>query len=43
MLASGRFDLKRLLSAPYSLAQADQALQDLAAGRVGRPLIDMSL
>ncbi|HEY3696501.1 zinc-binding dehydrogenase [Phenylobacterium sp.] len=43
MLASGRFDLKRLLSKPYALAQADEALQDLAAGRVGRPLIDMSL
>jgi S-(hydroxymethyl)glutathione dehydrogenase/alcohol dehydrogenase len=43
VLASGRFDLARLLSSPYSLVQADQALQDLAAGRVGRPLIDMSL
>lgn len=43
MLASGRFDLRKLLSRPYSLAEADQALQDLAAGRVGRPLIDMSL
>jgi S-(hydroxymethyl)glutathione dehydrogenase/alcohol dehydrogenase len=31
------------LSKPYSLDEADQALQDLAAGKVGRPLIDMSL
>ena len=43
LLASGRFDARALLSKPYSLAQADQALQDLAAGRAGRPLIDMSL
>jgi len=43
LLAAGRFDLRALLSQPYRLAQADQALDDLAAGRVGRPLIDMQL
>jgi S-(hydroxymethyl)glutathione dehydrogenase/alcohol dehydrogenase len=43
LLASGRFPVRDLLSKPYRLAEADQALQDLAAGRVGRPLIDMSL
>jgi S-(hydroxymethyl)glutathione dehydrogenase/alcohol dehydrogenase len=43
LLASGRFDAASLLSAPYSLAQANAALEDLAAGRVGRPLIDMRL
>jgi S-(hydroxymethyl)glutathione dehydrogenase/alcohol dehydrogenase len=43
LLSSGRFPVRDLLSKPYSLAQADQALQDLAAGKVGRPLIDMSL
>lgn len=43
LLASGRFPMRDLLSKPYSLAQADQALADLAAGKVGRPLIDMSL
>jgi S-(hydroxymethyl)glutathione dehydrogenase/alcohol dehydrogenase len=43
LLTSGRFPVRDLLSKPYSLAQADQALQDLAAGKVGRPLIDMSL
>ncbi len=43
LIASGRFPAKDLLSKPYSLAEADQALQDLASGKVGRPLIDMSL
>jgi S-(hydroxymethyl)glutathione dehydrogenase / alcohol dehydrogenase len=43
LLASGRFPVRDLLSKPYRLAEADQALQDLAAGKVGRPLIDMSL
>src|SRR5215475_3504700 len=43
LLGAGRFPVRNLLSKPYSLAQADQALQDLAAGTIGRPLIDMSL
>ncbi|WP_407155614.1 zinc-binding dehydrogenase [Bradyrhizobium sp. STM 3557] len=43
LLSSGRFPVRDLLSKPYSLARADQALADLAAGKVGRPLIDMSL
>jgi S-(hydroxymethyl)glutathione dehydrogenase/alcohol dehydrogenase len=43
LLASGRFPVRDLLSKPYALEQADRALQDLAAGAVGRPLIDMSL
>jgi len=43
LLASGRFPVRDLLSKPYRLADADQALQDLAGGKVGRPLIDMSL
>jgi S-(hydroxymethyl)glutathione dehydrogenase/alcohol dehydrogenase len=44
LLGSGRFPVRDLLSKPYSLEQADQALQDLASGKVGgRPLIDMSL
>jgi S-(hydroxymethyl)glutathione dehydrogenase / alcohol dehydrogenase len=43
LLGSGRFPVRDLLSRPYGLAQADQALQDLAAGKIGRPLIDMSL
>jgi S-(hydroxymethyl)glutathione dehydrogenase/alcohol dehydrogenase len=43
MLASGRFDLSVLLPERYGLEDADRALQDLAAGRIGRPLIDMRL
>ena len=43
LLASDRFDFRGLLSRPYALAETDQALQDLADGRVGRPLIDMRL
>jgi S-(hydroxymethyl)glutathione dehydrogenase/alcohol dehydrogenase len=43
LLGSGRFAPRDLLSQPYRLAEADQALRDLAAGTVGRPLIDMKL
>ncbi len=43
LLGAGRFPVRNLLSKPYTLAQADQALQDLASGKIGRPLIDMSL
>jgi S-(hydroxymethyl)glutathione dehydrogenase/alcohol dehydrogenase len=43
LLGSGRFPARDLLSKPYSLEEADQALQDLASGKIGRPLIDMSL
>jgi S-(hydroxymethyl)glutathione dehydrogenase / alcohol dehydrogenase len=42
LLASNRFPAAELLSKPYRLTEADQALKDLAAGTVGRPLIDMS-
>lgn len=43
LLATTQYDVRGLLSAPYRLDQADQALADLADGKVGRPLIDMSL
>jgi S-(hydroxymethyl)glutathione dehydrogenase/alcohol dehydrogenase len=43
LLGAGRFPIRNLLSKPYALEQADQALQDLASGTIGRPLIDMSL
>lgn len=43
LLASGRFAARELLSKPYRLAEADQALKDLASGSIGRPLIDMAL
>jgi S-(hydroxymethyl)glutathione dehydrogenase/alcohol dehydrogenase len=41
LLASGRFDVRGLLSKPYRLSEIDQALADLAHGSVGRPLIGM--
>ena len=43
LLGSQRFPVRNLLSKPYALEHADQALQDLASGTIGRPLIDMSL
>ena len=43
LLGAGRFPVRNLLSKPYALEQADRALQDLASGKIGRPLIDMSL
>jgi S-(hydroxymethyl)glutathione dehydrogenase/alcohol dehydrogenase len=43
LLAAGRIAVKPLLSKPYRLADIDRALDDLETGRVGRPLIDMSL
>lgn len=43
LLASERFPARELLSRPYALAETDLALKDLAAGKVGRPLIDMSM
>lgn len=41
LLASGRFPLGELMSKPYALHEATRALEDLAAGTVGRPLIAM--
>jgi len=43
LLGAGRFPIRDLLSKPYALEHADQALSDLASGKIGRPLIDMSL
>ncbi|QPH52609.1 zinc-binding dehydrogenase [Pontivivens ytuae] len=43
LIASDRFPVQDLLSAPYALSQINEALTDLAAGTIGRPLIDMSL
>jgi S-(hydroxymethyl)glutathione dehydrogenase/alcohol dehydrogenase len=42
LLSAGRFPVRDLLSKPYGLEQINQALADLAAGVIGRPLIDMS-
>jgi S-(hydroxymethyl)glutathione dehydrogenase/alcohol dehydrogenase len=41
LLMDGRFDAASLLSEPYPLSRTQEALDDLAAGRIGRPLIDM--
>jgi len=43
LLASGRFPISALLSKPYRLSEATKALEDLAAGTIGRPLIAMHL
>jgi S-(hydroxymethyl)glutathione dehydrogenase/alcohol dehydrogenase len=43
LLASGRFPVGALLSKPYRLSEATKALEDLAAGTIGRPLIAMHL
>lgn len=43
LLSTNRFPIKELLSKPYSLTNVNSALNDLEAGRVGRPLIDMML
>ena len=43
LLMSSKYPVKDLLSKPYSLMQANQALDDLATGIIGRPLIDMKL
>jgi len=43
LIGSGRFDVRALISKPYRLDQADQALDDLEHGRVSRPLINMGL
>ena len=43
LLASEPERMRGLLSAPYRLDQINEALEDLASGRIGRPLIDMHL
>jgi S-(hydroxymethyl)glutathione dehydrogenase / alcohol dehydrogenase len=43
LLGSGRFPVRDMLSNPYALEETNQALTDLASGKVGRPLIDMRL
>ncbi|QCI63184.1 zinc-binding dehydrogenase [Phreatobacter stygius] len=41
LISGTRYPVRDLLSAPYSLEQVNEALDDLRAGRIGRPLIDM--
>ncbi|MEP2640023.1 zinc-binding dehydrogenase [Roseobacter sp.] len=42
LIGSGRFPVRDLLSHTYKLDDINTALTDLAEGRIGRPLIDMS-
>lgn len=42
LLIAGKLNVEPLLSKPYRLVEINVALDDLEAGRVGRPLIDMS-
>jgi S-(hydroxymethyl)glutathione dehydrogenase/alcohol dehydrogenase len=42
LISSGRFPVRDLLSAPYSLENINEALADMRSGKIGRPLIDMS-
>jgi S-(hydroxymethyl)glutathione dehydrogenase/alcohol dehydrogenase len=43
MISSGKLNLKPLFSRAYSLNDINKAIDDLAAGKVIRPLIDMTL
>ena len=43
LLGEGKIDLSPIMSAPYRLEQVNQALDDLEAGRVVRPTLDMLL
>ncbi|MBI3317675.1 MAG: zinc-binding dehydrogenase [Candidatus Omnitrophica bacterium] len=43
LVASGKLNLQPLVSKSYGLSGVNEALDDLEAGRVTRPLIDMSL
>jgi S-(hydroxymethyl)glutathione dehydrogenase / alcohol dehydrogenase len=43
LISSGRFPVRELLSEPYRLANINEALADMRSGKIGRPLIDMSL
>lgn len=43
MMESGKLNMRPLLSKIYALESINEALEDLEAGRVARPLVDMSL
>lgn len=43
LIAASPYPVRDLLSKPYSLDQINEALDDLRTGKIGRPLIDMSL
>jgi S-(hydroxymethyl)glutathione dehydrogenase/alcohol dehydrogenase len=41
LICSGKLNLEPLLTRSYSLADVNRALEDLASGEAGRPLIDL--
>ena len=43
LIANGQIKINGLLSDPYSLSAIDSAIDDLAVGRVSRPLIEMAI
>lgn len=43
LMGEGRIDVAPILSKPYRLADINRVIDDLEAGLVGRPLIDMQL
>lgn len=43
LLSSGKLNLKPLLSKAYSLSEINEAIHDLEAGKVARPLVDMAM
>lgn len=43
LISNGQIKTNGLLSDPYPLSAIDSAIDDFAAGRVGRPLIDMAV
>ena len=43
LISASPYPVRQLLSKPYALTDINQALDDLRSGKIGRPLIDMSL
>ncbi len=43
LMIEDQIDVQPLFSRPYSLNSINSALDDLEAGKLGRPLIDMTL
>ena len=43
LMTTGKIDVEPLFSSPYKLEDINEALDDLEAGRIGRPLVEMAL
>jgi S-(hydroxymethyl)glutathione dehydrogenase / alcohol dehydrogenase len=43
LVRDGRIDVSALLSEPYALDDVNRAIDDLEAGLIGRPLLDLSI